>query len=38
MSIIAKDRDLQRVPEAILSYLTRNAVHEESRYGMPRGK
>jgi K+ transporter len=23
------------VPEAIFSYLNRNAVHEERRYGMP---
>ncbi len=34
-TIIAKDGGLQRVPEAIFSYLNRNAVHEESRYGMP---
>jgi KUP system potassium uptake protein len=26
---------LNRVPEAIFSYLNRNAVHEERRYGMP---
>jgi hypothetical protein len=26
---------IHRVPEAILSYLNRNAVHEERRYGMP---
>jgi KUP system potassium uptake protein len=34
-TIIAKDGGLQRVPEAIFSYLNRNAVHEENRYGMP---
>jgi KUP system potassium uptake protein len=34
-TIIAKDGGLQRVPEAIFSYLNRNAVHEERRYGMP---
>jgi K+ transporter len=26
---------VHRVPEAIFSYLNRNAVHEERRYGMP---
>ncbi|HEY6342739.1 MAG TPA: KUP/HAK/KT family potassium transporter [Bryobacteraceae bacterium] len=34
-TIIAKDGGIQRVPEAIFSYLNRNAVHEERRYGMP---
>jgi KUP system potassium uptake protein len=34
-SIIAKNGGPQRVPEAIFSYLNRNAVHEERRYGMP---
>jgi KUP system potassium uptake protein len=34
-TIVAKDGGLQRVPEAIFSYRNRNAVHEESRYGMP---
>jgi len=34
-TIIAKDGGLQRVPEAIFSYLNRNAVHVEMRYGMP---
>jgi KUP system potassium uptake protein len=34
-TIIAKNGGLQRVPEAIFSYLNRNAVHEERRYGMP---
>jgi KUP system potassium uptake protein len=34
-TIIAKDGGLQRVPETIFSYLNRNAVHEERRYGMP---
>jgi KUP system potassium uptake protein len=26
---------INRIPEAIFSYLSRNAVHEERRYGMP---
>jgi K+ transporter len=26
---------LELIPEAIFSYLKRNAVHEEQRYGMP---
>lgn len=34
-TIIAKNGGLHRVPEAIFSYLNRNAVHEERRYGMP---
>jgi KUP system potassium uptake protein len=34
-TIIAKNGGIQRVPEAIFSYLNRNAVHEENRYGMP---
>jgi len=34
-TIIAKNGGIQRVPEAISSYLNRNAVHEERRYGMP---
>jgi KUP system potassium uptake protein len=34
-TIITKDGGLQRVPEAIFSYLNRNAAHEERRYGMP---
>jgi KUP system potassium uptake protein len=34
-TIIAKNGGIQRVPEAIFSYLNRNAVHEERRYGMP---
>ena len=34
-TIIAKNGGLQRVPEAIFSYLNRNAVHEDRRYGMP---
>jgi KUP system potassium uptake protein len=34
-TIIAKEGGIQRVPEAIFSYLNRNAVHEERRYGMP---
>ena len=34
-TIVAKNGGLHRVPEAIFSYLNRNAVHEERRYGMP---
>jgi KUP system potassium uptake protein len=34
-TIIAKDGGIHRVPEALFSYLNRNAVHEERRYGMP---
>jgi len=34
-TIIAKNGGIQRVPEAIFSYLNRNAVHEDRRYGMP---
>jgi KUP system potassium uptake protein len=34
-TIISKNGGVQRVPEAIFSYLNRNAVHEERRYGMP---
>jgi KUP system potassium uptake protein len=35
-TIVASDEGtLSRIPEAIFSYLSRNAVHEERRYGMP---
>jgi KUP system potassium uptake protein len=35
-TIVAGDTgSLSRIPEAIFSYLNRNAVHEERRYGMP---
>ena len=35
-TIVASDEGvISRVPEAIFSYLNRNAVHEERRYGMP---
>ena len=35
-TIVASDDGvIGRVPEAIFSYLSRNAVHEERRYGMP---
>jgi KUP system potassium uptake protein len=33
--IVAQDAGLNRVPEAIFSYLSRNAVQEERRYGIP---
>jgi KUP system potassium uptake protein len=35
-TIVASDEGvIGRVPEAIFSYLSRNAAHEERRYGMP---
>lgn len=35
-TIVAADGgSISRIPEAIFSYLSRNAVHEERRYGMP---
>jgi KUP system potassium uptake protein len=35
-TIVASDEgNMSRIPEAIFSYLNRNAVHEERRYGMP---
>lgn len=35
-TILARDNSgMHRIPEAIFSYLNRNAVHEERRYGMP---
>jgi len=35
-TIVVKDElTLNRIPEAIFSYLNRNAVHEEKRFGMP---
>ena len=38
-TIVASDEGvISRVPEAIFSYLNRNAVHEERRYGMPAGQ
>ncbi len=33
--VAGDDGVISRVPEAIFSYLNRNAVHEERRYGMP---
>jgi KUP system potassium uptake protein len=33
--VASNEGSLSRVPEAIFSYLSRNAVHEERRYGMP---
>jgi KUP system potassium uptake protein len=37
-TIMSKNGGIHRVPEAIFSYLNRNAVQEESRYGMPAGQ
>jgi KUP system potassium uptake protein len=34
-TIVTRDAGLNRVPEAVFSYLNRNAVQEERRYGMP---
>jgi KUP system potassium uptake protein len=35
-TIVASDNgSISRIPEAIFAYLSRNAVHEERRYGMP---
>jgi KUP system potassium uptake protein len=33
--IVHDEATINRIPEAIFSYLNRNAVHEERRYGMP---
>jgi KUP system potassium uptake protein len=33
--IVHDEATLNRIPEAIFSYLNRNAVHDERRYGMP---
>jgi KUP system potassium uptake protein len=33
--VATNEGSLNRIPEAIFSYLNRNAVHEERRYGMP---
>jgi KUP system potassium uptake protein len=33
--VATSEGSLSRIPEAVFSYLNRNAVHEERRYGMP---
>ena len=33
--MVKDETALNHIPEAIFSYLNRNAVHEEKRYGMP---
>jgi KUP system potassium uptake protein len=33
--VVRDEATINRIPEAIFSYLNRNAVHEEKRYGMP---
>jgi KUP system potassium uptake protein len=33
--VVHDEATINRIPEAIFSYLNRNAVHEEKRYGMP---
>jgi KUP system potassium uptake protein len=37
-TIMSRNGGIQRVPEAIFSYLNRNAVQEETRYGIPAGQ
>jgi KUP system potassium uptake protein len=37
-TIMTKKGGLHRIPEAIFSYLNRNAVQEERRFGMPAGQ
>ena len=36
--VVNDEATFNRIPEAIFSYLNRNAVHEEKRYGMPLGQ
>jgi KUP system potassium uptake protein len=36
--VASNEGTLSRIPEAIFSYLSRNAVHEDRRYGMPADK
>jgi K+ transporter len=33
--VVRDEATINRIPEAIFSYLNRNAIHEEKRYGMP---
>jgi KUP system potassium uptake protein len=33
--VVRDEATINRIPEAIFSYLNRNAVHEEKRYGIP---
>ena len=33
--MVKDETALNKIPEAIFSYLNRNAVHEDKRYGMP---
>ena len=33
--VVHDEATINRIPEAIFSYLNRNAVHDERRYGMP---
>jgi K+ transporter len=33
--VVKDEARLNRIPEAIFSYMNRNAVHEEKRFGMP---
>jgi KUP system potassium uptake protein len=33
--VVRDEATINRIPEAVFSYLNRNAVHEEKRYGMP---
>jgi KUP system potassium uptake protein len=36
--VVRDEATFNRIPEAIFSYLNRNAVHEEKRYGIPLGQ
>jgi len=36
--VVRDEATINRIPEAIFSYLNRNAVHAEKRYGMPLGQ
>jgi K+ transporter len=33
--VVRDEATINRIPEAIFSYLNRNAVHEDKRYGIP---
>jgi KUP system potassium uptake protein len=33
--LVRDEATINRIPQAIFSYLNRNAIHDERRYGMP---
>jgi K+ transporter len=33
--VVANETNINRIPEAIFSYLNRNALHDEEHYGVP---